>query len=112
MVVCSLRYGSSFVDYFNFRFYEKEHEERRAYATMGFMYEFQKCVNARGRIDEVDNKVRFAENFAGFCIRPHIFLAGQQSAAECYLMSRVGSMVVLKDPVSTAGKGVHILEVQ
>ena len=56
MTYCTLKYGSSFVDYFNFRFYEKKNNERKAYATMGYMYRFHKKVNDQLKIKELVTK--------------------------------------------------------
>lgn len=111
MILCSLRYGSSFVDYFNFRFFEKTAKERAAYATMGFMYRFHQRVNDSSRVPDVDSKVRFAQNFAAFCHQPFLFQAGEEKRILEFMASRIGQKIVLKDPNSTAGKGVRILSV-
>lgn len=111
MLYCSLRYGSSFVDYFNFQFYRKNGSLKSTYATMGLMYRFHQTVNAPSKIDEVDSKERFAENFRAFCNAPHIFQSTEREALEAYLQSRAGDRIVWKDPTGTAGKSVRILGV-
>lgn len=111
MIFCSLRYGSSFVDYFNFQFYRKGAEEKAAYATMGLMYDFHRRVNDPMRVAEVDDKRKFAENFSSFCRQPHIFRQDEWDRVEAFVLSRRGKKIVLKDPAGTAGREVKVLKV-
>ena len=45
MVLNTLWYGSSFVDYYNFQFYRKNIQQKKEYATMGVMYKFHNKMN-------------------------------------------------------------------
>lgn len=111
MLYCTIRFGSSFVDYFNFQFYRKSKEERADYATMGYMYRFHRVLNAPEAISLVDNKFRFAENFGHLCNRSHTFTDSELEALELFLKARVGGNVVFKDPDSTAGRSVQIIKI-
>ncbi|MCD6659098.1 MAG: hypothetical protein LT105_02960 [Lentimicrobium sp.] len=111
MVLSSLKYGSSFVDYFNFRFYLKDNNARRAYATMGFMYRFHRHVNDQKEIQEIDSKIKFANNFKEFANKSYIFSKDQISELKAHLNKKLNQRVVIKDPDSTGGKGVRIVEV-
>lgn len=110
MVCCTFKYGSSFVDYFNFQFYRKNKAERKAYATMGIMYKFHKKVNDQQLVDKVDNKQSFWVNFAEFCNRPYFFNKSQTQELLDVLKGKKGEKIVIKDPTSTAGKGVEVVE--
>lgn len=111
MVYSSIKYGSSFVDYFNFNFYNKSESERRAYASMGTMYRFHNTINHKDFIDKVDNKKKFFINFQKFCNKAFLFDSNQKEEVLHFLKSRVDKKIVVKDPESTAGKGVRIFDI-
>lgn len=111
MLYCSFKYGSSFVDYFNFNFYNKSSEKRGGYASMGTMYTFHNKINDKNYIDKVDDKKKFYINFADFCNKAFLFNRKQHQEALLFLNSRIGNKVVLKNPESTAGKGVMIFTI-
>ena len=108
MVYCSLKYGSSFVDYFNFNFYNKSAEQKSQYATMAIMYKFHRKINDAAYIDKVDDKKQFFKNFSKFCNPAFLFPTEQKQQAIEHIQSRLGKRIVIKDPESTAGKGVRI----
>lgn len=111
MLYCTLRYGSSFVDYFNFQFYSKDHHLRKAYATMGYMYKFHKTVNNKFFTEEIDNKNRFRINFKDNCSKSYTFLPEEKQQAVDVLKSKVNNKIVIKDPNSTAGKSIRIVDI-
>lgn len=111
MIWSSLRYGSSFVDYFNFRFYEKDHQKRRAYATMGFMYRYHREINDQKKIREVDSKELFPHRFGAWCNKSYVFTKDDIDQFNHFLLSKVGQKIVFKDPNSTAGKSIKIVSV-
>lgn len=114
MFISSLKFGSSFVDYYNFQFYNKSKFERSLYATMGFMYNFHKAVNDQEKSKLLDNKDEFAKHYKEFCNTPIVFnnnTIGIDKIEE-RLHDFVGKRIVFKDPTSTAGRGVYIGEVE
>lgn len=111
MIWSSLRYGSSFVDYFNFRFYEKNHQKRLAYATMGFMYKYHREINDQKKIREVDSKELFPRKFGAWCNKSYVFTKDEINQFNHFLQTKVGRKIVFKDPNSTAGKSIKIVSV-
>lgn len=111
MVLSSILYGSSFVDYFNFQFYRKGKKERKAYATMGIMYKFHKKVNDQQYIQRIDDKQEFFKNFTKFCNKPYLFTKTQSQELILVLQQKDQKKIVIKDPVSTGGKGVRVAKV-
>ncbi len=110
MIWSSLRYGSSFVDYFNFHFYEKGYQQREKYATMGDMYKFHKKLNDKSKIHFLDNKEQFAHHYASFCNTP-IILDRKSPELNNFIKSCVGQKLVFKDPLETAGRAVCIADI-
>lgn len=109
MVLCSILYGTSFIDYFNFRFYRKAKIERESFASMGVMYSFHKKVNDQSRIPLVDDKFEFARMFKKYTKPSFRFESSQQGELLSFLEVRIGKTIVVKDVESTAGKGVQFL---
>src|SRR5690606_42162218 len=59
MILSSLLYRSSFVDYFNFQFYRNSKAERKHHATMGLMYKSHKKVKDTSLINKVNDIQQF-----------------------------------------------------
>ncbi len=55
----SLKYNISILEYYQFRFFEKSHEEKLAWAGTGFMYEYQKVMNPPSKRNILDDKREF-----------------------------------------------------
>ena len=71
-VFCVFRYNTSILDYFFFRFYEKNREERLKWAGTGFMYEYQKRMNPMGAREVLENKILFSQR-RGACSRIKLY---------------------------------------
>src|SRR5690606_11252973 len=110
MILSSLIYGSSFVDYFNFQFYRKSKAERKAYATMGIMYKFHKKVNDKNLINKVDDKQQFWVNYAEFCNKPYFFTKEKSKDMLKDLYEKQNKKIYIKVPTNTGGNGVQIVE--
>ncbi len=111
MVYCSFRYGSSFADFFNFRFFEKPNVVKADYATMGFMYRFHAWANKPSAISMVDDKLSFSTHFSAFCSSPYFFSRDQKTELKKFLNEQPIGKIVVKDPLSTAGRGVRFFSI-
>lgn len=112
MVINSLWYGSSFVDYYNFQFYRKNKEQKKEYATMGIMYKFHNKMNHKDFIDEVDNKKTFFKTFNKFCNPAFLYTQEDMDIITTVILERINQKIVIKNPESSGGKGVRIFQVQ
>ena len=111
MVMCTLRCGLSFHEYYYYGLWEKSAEMRSEYASMGYMYEFQKLFNPISTRDVLADKNKFNVAYAEFLHRKIInpilspikildeFLIGQEK-------------VVLKKSNGSQGKDVEIINVK
>jgi hypothetical protein len=59
----SLRYNISLLEYFQFRFYELNHKERKMWAGTGYMYEYQKIMNPLKQRIILDDKTLFFREY-------------------------------------------------
>jgi hypothetical protein len=55
----SLKYNISILEYYQFRFWEKSHEEKLTWAGTGYMFEYQKIMNPPSKRDILDDKRKF-----------------------------------------------------
>lgn len=111
MLKCSIVYGTSFIDYFNFRFYQKSSLDRSKYATMGIMYRFHKTINDQSKIHLVDNKLEFAKHFSKYKMKTFCFGKEDINQFSEFIKDRENKIIVVKDIDSTAGKGVNFSKV-
>lgn len=112
MIWCSLRYGSSFADYFNFGFYRKNSAERRTYVTTGYLYRFHRALNNRDKAREIARKDLFRNRFGKFCVPCHVFGREEVEGFLSCLEDLVGDKIVVKDPRGAEGKTIRILDVE
>lgn len=59
-------YNISVIEYFQFRFFEKDKSERKKWAGSGFMYEYQLIMNPRSARNILDDKRLFYRNYHTF----------------------------------------------
>lgn len=109
MCFCSIKYGSSLIDYFNFRFFEKSAEERSKYATTAFMYQFHNRLNPKAERKWIDDKSNFAQAFSKFTTTSLTIEKNDLQGANRllqWLKDNNLKKVVIKDPLGTTGSAV------
>ena len=62
----SLRYNISIFEYYQFRFWEKNHTEKLSWAGTGYMYEFQKKMNPLDKRNILDDKRLFFKKYSKY----------------------------------------------
>jgi hypothetical protein len=65
----AFRYNISLLDYFYFKFYQKQHEEKIYYAGTGFMYEYQLKMNPISSRSVLHDKIEFLNAYKEFVHR-------------------------------------------
>jgi hypothetical protein len=65
VVISSFRYKISLLEYFQFRFFELNHEQRKTWAGTGFMYEYQLLMNPKNQRQILDDKTLFYKQYRG-----------------------------------------------
>ncbi len=109
MIGCSLKYGTSLHEYFYYGFYNKPAALRAEYASMGFMYEYQKKMNPPEKRAMLSDKNKFDVAFAEFMGRK--LMNPMTSSVEDITGFIKGSeKVVLKRSTGGGGKNVRILK--
>ena len=65
---CVFSYNISILEYFQFRFFEKNKEERKLWAGTGYMFEYQLKMNPKNQRDILDDKTKFYRSYGNFFV--------------------------------------------
>jgi hypothetical protein len=68
VLFCVFKYNISVLEYFQFRFYEKNSLERNSWAGTGYMYEYQLKMNPKGERDILDDKTKFYRSYKNYFV--------------------------------------------
>lgn len=111
ILISSLYHGSSFHEYFYYRFYEKKKSARMTYATMGFMYEFQRRFNPPAARYLLADKRFFFQTYSQFIGREWISLQKLKiEEFKAFLQNK--NKVVLKNSLCGGGKSVKVYDLK
>lgn len=112
IIISSLKYNISILEYFQFRFYKLNSEERKKYAGTGYMYEYQLAMNPKDKREILDDKRLFYKKYSTHVLHTTASLEdlkNDSSLAE-KLLSKVSGKVVLKVSDGKCGAQVIILK--
>jgi hypothetical protein len=111
VISCVYKYNIGIMDYFIFRFFEKDETERQKWIGTGFKYEFDLRMNPKESRDILENKLKFYDAYSQYI--KHAFcslhdLKGSNEKAEAVLNNKSGKLVV-KDSIGQCGFEVEVL---
>ena len=110
IVKCALKYGIAFHEYFYYGFWQKDGEERSEYASMGFMYRYQKKMNPVEKRGVLADKNKFDKAYAEFIKRDMMNpIDTEIDEVERFIEGR--EKVVLKSSTGGGGKNVEIIKI-
>jgi len=112
MLMSTLKYNVSILDYFYFHFFEKKPAERAAYAGTGFMYEFQLKMNPPASRNILENKILFNEAYSPFIRRKVSTLSAlkQDESLALSFLEHTSGKAVLKGSTGQVGAEVKVIE--
>lgn len=111
IILSSMKYNISILEYFQFHFYKLKEEERRNYAGTGFMYEYQLIMNPKEYRSVLENKLDFLVKYKEFIRHSYASLSDLESdslIAEKILCNKSGK-VVLKNSYGQCGNGIEVI---
>lgn len=109
IVKSSLKYGIAFHEYFYYGFWQKNDKQRSEYASMGFMYRYQKKMNPIDKRDVLADKNKFDKAYAEF-IRRDMMNPISSSIDDVKKFLEGRNKVVLKSSTGGGGKNVEIIK--
>lgn len=109
-IIDVFRYNVSILEYFQFRFYDKNNLEKRTWAGTGFMYEYQLIMNPNNVRDILDDKRKFFKYYEKFVLHIVASLEDLMSNEEIVtkLLNNPSGKVVFKSSDGKCGLGVKI----
>lgn len=107
----ALKYGISFHEYYYYGFYNKPNNLRAEYASMGFMYKYQKKMNPPDKRKMLSDKNQFDKAFAEFMHRDMMNpIDGTIDEISKFIEGR--EKVVLKSSQGGGGKYIKIFNLK
>ena len=107
----ALKYGISFHEYYYYGFYNKPKNLRAEYASMGFMYKYQKKMNPQEKRKMLSDKNLFDKAFAEFMHRDMMNpIVGTIEEISTFIDGR--EKVVLKSSQGGGGKYIKIFNLK
>ncbi len=105
----SIRYNISILEYYQFKFFEKNHFDKLKWAGTGYMYEYQKIMNPSKHRIILKDKREFYKYYTEFFIH-HVFSFDEllNNPNSIKLLYR-SSKLVFKISDSNCGKSVKII---
>ena len=106
------KYNISILDYFYFRFFEKDDRERLRWAGTGFMYEYQKKMNPLDAREVLENKISFSKQLSQFYKRDiaEFHSINEDDALAYRFIDNPSGKLVLKNSTGQAGQEIKVLE--
>ena len=111
IILSSIKYNISILEYFQFHFYKLNEEERSNYAGTGFMYEYQLKMNPKAYRSVLENKLEFLARYNEFIHHSYASLSDIESSGlitEKILCNKSGK-VVLKNSYGQCGNGIEVM---
>lgn len=107
----TLKYNNSLLDFFYFRFFEKDKTERQKWAGTGYLYEYQLRMNPRSAREVLENKIRFLQHYSPFVKRNFASLQELQKdpGRGAILLGNVSGKLVLKGSRGQVGAEVDVI---
>lgn len=104
------KYNISILEYFQFRFFEKNATEREKWAGTGYMYEYQLLMNPKSARDILDDKTKFYKAYDKFFVHTVADIADLNSKPEVVkaLLENPSRKIVFKAADGKCGVGVEI----
>lgn len=113
-VYCVFKYNIGLMDYFLFRFYEKDHSDRNKWVGTGYKYEYDLIMNPKSTRHILENKIEFYKAYTPFvhhayCTIDDLKLNNEQ--AKKVLLNPTGK-IVIKDALGQCGWNIELIELK
>src|SRR5690554_1447580 len=112
IILSSYRYNIGLMDYFIFRFYEKNTQERKKWVGTGYKYEFDLKMNPKNTREILENKIKFYEAYSPFIKHAHCTVEDliQNRPNAFSVIANSSGKIVIKDSLGQCGWDVEIVK--
>lgn len=110
MLLSSVKYNISLIEYFLFRFYELSSEERATFAGTGFMYEYQLKMNPKSKRRVLSDKLQFLNVYRDYVLHKYVSLKDLSNNPKLtqQILENPSGKVVLKSADGQCGRGIEV----
>lgn len=108
----SLRYNVGIMDYFIFRFYEKEHNEKKLWVGTGYKYEYDLIMNPKKYRYILENKIEFYKAYSPFVIHSVCTVEDivNNNNKSKLVLNNPKNKIVLKNAFGQCGWNIEIID--
>lgn len=107
MVICALRYGIGYLDYYSFGFAHLSADKRRTFMTMNDNVRIVRSLNIQSQRQYFEDKALFAKSFTDMFHREFIDLRSSTAVDLAALINRSGGVAFAKATGGFGGFGVR-----
>lgn len=109
---CMYKYNIGVIDYFLFRFFEKDKEERARWVGTGFKYEYDLVMNPKSTRDVLENKIKFYQVYEDFVLHAVCTMEDIEKRTEKarIVLENPTGKIVVKDSLGQCGWDVEIIK--
>jgi len=108
--IASVKYNISLLEYFMFRFWEKNSNERKEWAGTGFMFEYQLKMNPVANRGVLLNKAKFLEHNAQFITHRWFLVENGNFESLRSFLEQINGKIVLKNVKGNCGIGLRVID--
>ena len=107
------KYNIGLIDYFYFRFYEKDHAERCKWVGTGFKYEYDLVMNPVNERHILQNKIHFFDAFIPFVNHAMCTIEDleENNGAAAKVLENISGKIAVKDALGSVD-GMWKLEIR
>lgn len=110
MLWCSLKYGASPSNYYNFDFRHASEKERKTFVTHRISERLMRTLNNPQKVDVMTNKYMFAKAYAPF-YRRDFLNSGEMTVQELSTLLQKNRRIICKPVCGGQGKGIRCFTV-
>lgn len=109
-IIDTFRFNISLLDFFYFRFYDKNSVEKSAYAGTGFMFEYQLAMNPKSHRVVLADKIEFLNKYNNFVNRNFVTIDALRKNPSLYQhLCNVSGKLVVKGSKGQVGEQVSVI---
>jgi len=111
-IIDVFRYNVSILEYFQFRFYDKNSLEKSTWAGTGFMYEYQLIMNPVEKRIILDDKAQFYKNYNKYFVHKIGVVEALKAQPDLVkkILSNKANKLVFKQSDGKCGVGVEVID--
>jgi hypothetical protein len=112
ILISVYKYNIGLMDYFTFRFFEKDSQERNNWVGIGYKYEYDLYMCPKSTRDILENKIEFYKAYEPFIRHEHCTIEDidKRNEKAKSVFNNKSSKIVIKDALGQCGWDVEVIK--